>query len=288
VKDLNYQLKELCRRNRDGGYATQAGRGRMLDLIATQLHELGYRGMRPASLKPKHVDALVSHWREQGISTGTLKNRLSAVRWWAGKVNKHGVVARDNAAYGIGARTFVTKESKAQTLDQAKLARIEDVYVRMSVRLQAAFGLRREEAIKFNPSYAIRGDHIALKSSWTKGGRARTIPITNGYQHHLLREAKALAKGGSLIPAHLKYVQQQNRYDRQTHMAGMSKLHGLRHDYAQRRYRQLTGWRCPASGGPAAKDLSPEQRAIDQEVRLTISHELGHARESITAVYLGR
>ena len=288
MKDLNYQLKELCRRNRDGGYATQAGRGRMLDLIATQLHELGYRGMRPASLKPKHVDALVSRWREQGISTGTLKNRLSAVRWWAGKVNKQSVVARDNRAYGIGARTFVTKESKAQTLDQAKLARIEDAYVRMSVRLQSAFGLRREEAIKFNPSYAIRGDHIALKSSWTKGGRARTIPITNGYQHFLLREAKALAKGGALIPAHLKYVQQQHRYDRQTRQVGLRKLHGLRHDYAQRRYQQLTGWPCPARGGPASKDLSREQRAIDQEARVTISHELGHARESVTGVYLGR
>lgn len=288
MKDLNHQLKTLCRQNRDGGYATQAGRWRMLDLIATQLHELGYRGMRPSSLKPKHVDALVTHWREQGISTGTLKNRLSAIRWWAGKVNKPSVVARNNGAYGIGARTFVARESKAQTLDEAKLARIEDAYVRMSVRLQAAFGLRREEAIKFNPSYAIRGNHIALKASWTKGGRARTIPITNGYQHVLLREAKALAKGGSLIPAHLKYVQQQHRYDRESRQAGMRKLHGLRHDYAQRRYRQLTGWRCPASGGPASKDLSPAQRALDQEARLTISHELGHAREAVTAIYLGR
>lgn len=194
MKDLNYQLKELCRRNRDGGFGTQAGRSRILDLIATQLHELGYRGMRAASLKPKYVDALVAHWREQGVSTGTLKNRMSAIRWWAGKVDKPNVVARDNSAYGIGARTFVAKESKAQTLDEAKLARIKDAYVRMSVRLQAAFGLRREEAIKFNPSYAIRGNHIALKASWTKGGRARTIPITNGYQHVLLREAKASPK----------------------------------------------------------------------------------------------
>ena len=46
-------------------------------------------------------------------------------------------------------------------------------YVRLSIRLQAAFGLRREESIKFNPSYAIQDDHIRLKSSWTKGGRAR-------------------------------------------------------------------------------------------------------------------
>lgn len=288
MKYLNHQLRELCHRNRDGGYSTQAGRWRMLDLIATQLRELGYKNMRPDSLKPKHVEALVTHWREQGISTGTLKNRLSAIRWWAGKVNKASVVARDNGAYGIGARTFVAKKSKAQSLDEAKLARLQDAYVRMSVRLQAAFGLRREEAIKFSPRFAIRGDHIALKASWTKGGRPRTIPITNGYQHVLLREAKALAKGGSLIPAHLKYVQQLHRYDRQVRQAGMKNPHGLRHDYAQRRYRQLTGWRCPASGGPASKDLSPEQRAIDREARLTISYELGHAREEITAVYLGR
>lgn len=288
MKDLNYQLRTLCRQNRDGSYGTQAGRWKMLDLMATQLDELGFRRMRATSLKPKHVDALIGHWREQGISTGTLKNRLSVLRWWAGKVNKSSVVAKDNSTYGIGARTLVSNVSKAQTLDKATLAKIDDEYVQMSVRLQAAFGLRREEAIKFNPGYAFRGNHIALKASWTKGGRPRTIPITNGYQHVLLREAKALAKGGSLIPPHLNYVQQQHRYDRLTRKAGMRKLHGLRHDYAQRRYRQLTGWNCPARGGPVSKTLTPEQQAIDQEARLTISHELGHGRAAVSAVYIGK
>jgi hypothetical protein len=47
----------------------------------------------------------------------------------------------------------------------------------MSLRLQAAFGLRREEAVKFQPSYADRGDRLALKASWCKGGRAREIPV---------------------------------------------------------------------------------------------------------------
>jgi integrase len=259
----------------------------MLELMATQLQELGYRRMHSRSLKPKHVEALVTRWREQGISTGTLKNRLSVLRWWAGKVNKPGVVAQDNSAYGIGTRVLVSNQSKAQTLDEAKLAKIDDPYVRMSVRLQAAFGLRREEAIKFSPSYAFRGDHIALKASWTKGGRPRTIPITNRYQYVLLDEVRELFKGGSLIPAHLNFIQQQHRYDRQTRKAGMRKLHGLRHGYAQRRYQQLTGWSCPARGGPASRDLSPEQRELDQEARLTISHELGHGRAAITAVYIG-
>jgi hypothetical protein len=32
VRDLNYQLKALCRRNRDGSHATQRDRERMLTL----------------------------------------------------------------------------------------------------------------------------------------------------------------------------------------------------------------------------------------------------------------
>jgi integrase len=288
MKDLNYQLSKLCRDNRDGGFSTQATRSRILDLIANQLLELGYRRMQPRSLKPKHVDALVAHWQNQDINVGTLKNRLSALRWWAKKVNKQSIIAKDNSVYGIGKREYVARESKAQALDEKKLSDISDPCVRMSVRLQAAFGLRREESIKFQPTYAMKGDHIRLKSSWTKGGRARTVPITNDVQRQLLEEVKALAKGGSLIPAQLNYIQQLHRYERQLRNVGLSKLHGLRHAYAQRRYEELTGWKAPVAGGPTSKELTPEQLAPDHEVRAIVSNELGHARAEISAVYLGR
>ena len=195
MKNLNHQLMKLCRQNRDGSFSTQATRSRILDLSANQLHALGYRHMQATSLKPKHVEALIAHWREQGASTGTLKNRLSALRWWAQKVNRESIIARDNTAYGIGSRTYVAEQSKAQALDQGKLAKIEDAHVRMSVRLQAAFGLRREEAIKFQPVYAMQGDHIQLKSSWTKGGRPRTVPITNDDQRRVLGEARSVGQG---------------------------------------------------------------------------------------------
>ncbi len=288
MKDLNHQLMKLCRQNRDGGFSTQASRSRILDLSANQLHELGFRHMQPTSLKPKHVNALVAHWQEQGISTGTLKNRLSALRWWAQKVNRESIMSRENTAYGIGARTYVAKHSKAQALDEGRLGQIEDKYVRMSVRLQAAFGLRREEAIKFQPVYAMQGDHIQLKSSWTKGGRARTVPITNDDQRRLLEDVRALTRGGALIPPHLNYVQQLHRYEKQTQKAGLSCLHGLRHGYAQRRYLELTERDCPVAGGLPSKEQKPEQRALDHKARAVISSELGHARAAISAVYLGR
>jgi hypothetical protein len=64
-------------------------------------------------------------------------------------------------------------------------------------------------------------------------------------------------------------------------------MHGLRHAYAQNRYEELTGWRSPAAGGPTVKTLTPEQKRIDQQARLTISLELGHERPQIVAVYCG-
>jgi site-specific recombinase XerC len=288
MKDLNYQLKKLCRTNRDGSYATQANRLRMLNQIADQLHGLGFRRMKGTSLKPKHVDALIALWRDQGIGLATQKNRLSVIRWWACKVNKADIIARDNSAYGLGQRNHVAKVSKAMNLNNAELAKVTDPYTRLSLRLQAAFGLRRQEAIKFRPGYAIRDDAIHLKASWTKGGRARTVPIRTEEQRALLHEVKELAKGGALIPPRSNYVEQLHRYERQIRTAGLKKLHGLRHAYAQTRYRELTGWSAPVAGGPASKTLNSDQRALDRGARETISRELGHSREQITTVYLGR
>lgn len=288
MKDLNYQLKQLCRRNREGSYTTQRDREHTLAHIADQLHGLRYQHLSVNSLKAKHVDALVKLWTASGIGAGTMKNRMAVLRWWAEKVGLKHVVARSNDHYGIPNRQFVTNVSKAADLPAAKLARVADEYVRMSLELQLAFGLRREEAIKFRPVYADRGDHIQLKDTWTKGGKARTVPVRTAEQRDVLDRARRLAGNGSLIPDARRYIDQRRVYERHTANAGLSKMHGLRHAYAQARYRELTGWPAPAAGGPTARRMSDKQRAIDQRARLTISVELGHEREQITSVYLGR
>ena len=288
MRDLNYQLKDLCRNNRDGSYATQAQRLSLLTLIANQLHELGFRQLQAQSLKPKHVEALVKHWSDATLAVATIKNRMTALRWWAHKVSRQNVIGRTNDHYGIPDRQFVTNVSKAQRVSAEALAKVPDTHVRMSLELQQAFGLRREEAIKFVPSYADRGDHLVLKDSWTKGGKAREIPIRTAEQREVLDRARRLVGGGSLIPPTRKYIHQIRIYEGQTARAGLNKMHGLRHAHAQQRYQELTGWPCPAAGGPVSSALTPAQKRNDNEARLTISRELGHEREEITAVYLGR
>jgi site-specific recombinase XerD len=288
MRDLNYQLKLLCQRNRDGSFGTQHDRQRVLTLIADQLHQLGFRRMTAGSLKPKHVDALVQHWQRANLSPGTIKNRLATLRWWAEKVDRCNVIARSNARYGVPDRAFFSGVSRARTLDRADLDRVTDAHVRMSLELQLAFGLRREEAIKFSPSYADRRDHLTLKDSWTKGGKARVIPVRTEAQRAVLDRAHWLAGRGSLIPAQRDFRQQLRIYERHTHAAGLSKLHGLRHAYAQARFEELAGFKAPIAGGPALLSLTAAQRVADRQARLVISLELGHEREQITTVYLGR
>ena len=288
MRGLNHQLKQLCRHNREGSFGTQVQRERELTLIANQLHEIGFRGMNSHSLKPKHVEALVRRWLASEVAAGTIKNRMAAFRWWARKVNRQNVVARSNDHYGIPNRQFVTGSSKAKSVSATELEKVRDQHVRMSLELQQTFGLRREEAIKFIPTYADQGDHLVLKPSWTKGGKARVIPIRTSNQQELLDRAHRLVGKGSLIPSNRNYRQQLRIYEGHTMRAGLSRMHGLRHAYAQRRYEELTGWKSPAAGGARSKSLTREQRDQDHKARLIISRELGHERDQITAVYLGR
>lgn len=293
MKDLNYDLRQLCERNRDGSYATQGNRQRILSHCADLLHEMGFRKMHAASLKPKHVESLVERWKSDNLSPGSIKNKMTALRWWAEKIGKRSIIARDNDHYGIERRQFVTGKDKSQSIEKDNLEKIGDVYTRMSVELQQAFGLRREEAIKFQPHYAMATldqGYIQLKDTWTKGGKARNVtlsPALKETQLDVLQRAAKLAGKGSLIPPDKRYVDQLRVYERHTSRAGLSKLHGLRHRYAQDRYQEITGWSCPARGGIPPIAMEPGTRAQDREARQLISRELGHERIQIVAIYLG-
>lgn len=181
MDNLTYTLKQLCQRNRDGSRTMQADRMRSLALSARRLREAGFRQMKASSLKGEHIQALLDCWQNEGLSSGAIKNQRSHLRWWAEKIGETGILPSDNTQLDVAHRRYVINISVARRLGTG-LEQVTDAYVRMSLQLQADFGLRREEAIKFQPSYADRGDHIALKVSWTKGGRERTVPITTAEQ----------------------------------------------------------------------------------------------------------
>lgn len=291
---LDRSLTNLIQANKEGSYATHINRlDRLSQAMRTLNKELGYRQLKNVrDLKGRHVTKLVNHWKEKGLSSGTIKNRMADLRWLSRKIENPRIIHRDNKSYGIEDRKYVDNHKNiAKSLDRSDLSRVSNPYIKMSLRLQEAFGLRREEAIKIQVNKADKGDKLKLEASWTKGGREREIPVRTSEQRELLNEVKQFCKENdckSLIPTELSYRQQLNAYEYQTASVGLNKNHGLRHQYAQDRYHELTGRECPKNGGKTSRQLTPDERLADNLARLEISEELGHSREAITAVYLGR
>lgn len=293
MKNIVYSLEKLIKRNRDGSFGTQAEREKALKMAMEQLVDAGFNKLNDVQdLKTRHIKKLVDIWQNQGVSPGTIKNRMSYLRWLAEKIGKQNIVERSNSSYDIDNRKYVDNHTnKAKKLSESDLGALNDEFIKYSLRLQQEFGLRREESMKFQPKFADRETEIVLKDSWTKGGRARAIPIRTESQRELLNQIHAFCRLNhtkSLIPRERTYYQQLKSYEYYTASVGLHKNHGLRHEYAQQRYRELTGWECPKCGGKRSRMLSENEKQIDLTARLQISQELGHNREEITAVYLGR
>lgn len=291
MNKLEYQFMQICRRNRDGSFATQSNRREMLSLFSKELKEIGYKvnNLNSNDLKGRHVNALVKKWQSENKNIGTIKNRMSVLRWLFEKIGKSEVI-KSNAVYNIENRQYVTNQNKSISINDLDLSKV-DQFIAQSLRLQDSFGLRREESIKFQPVYALDGQtienakYIRLKSSWTKGGRARTIPIFSEKQRQELRNALVLVQSGSLIPASKTYKSHLSHFEAVTNQLGVGRTHGLRHGYAQSRYFFLMNIPCPAVGGH--RELSVQEKEKDKAVRLQMSEELGHSRINIVAVYLG-
>ena len=288
MKPLGWDLVQLLKRNRDGSRATQYARKKIVMLFAEKIHASGARNKRVSNLKHNDFTRVIQAWQNENLSDSTLKNRVAVLRWVAEKVGRPHLVAKDNEKLGLRPRITVSAQSQARVLVDQTLSRIANEHVRHSLQLQAAFGLRREEAMKIQPVWADRGDKLALKATWTKGGRPREIPIHTSEQRTILNAAKAFAGNGSLIPPTKTYREHVNTWEHQTKRAGLSKTHGLRHAYAQSRYTELTGRKPPILGGIRTKELSPDLKQQDRQVRLQIAQELGHSRIDITNIYLGR
>jgi hypothetical protein len=236
-------------------------------------------------LKPRHIEALINHWKTLGLSAGTLKNRMSWVRFWAQKIRKSNVVPRENDELGIGERAGVV-QNRARTTQGTALASLPE-RMQLAIKLQMAFGMRLEESLKFRVAQADKGDRLEMQSSWCKGGRYREIPLTHPRQRALLDRLREVCGQSSLIPEGQTYIAFRKQVEHTTAAAGIRNMHGHRHWYAQWRYQILTGRPSPAAGGPTYERLSRAERGTDYRARMQISAELGHGRLNITDTYLG-
>lgn len=285
LKRFNFSLYEKFKKNNLISLSGKHAKIMSIKMMNMQLLEGGYGLKNIYSFKEKHVRFLVEKWKNDDLSSGRIKNLLSDLRFLSHMINKKTIV-KSNDYYEINSRSIIATENKA--VHQVNTDAINSEILKASLDLQKAFGLRREECLKFKPHMADKGDLIKLKKSWTKGNVGRIVPITCLEQRKALNHAKSLVnENESMIPKKYSYVKYKNFYDNQVKKSNNKNLHGLRHAYAQNRYEEITGWKSPICGGKQLKDMNSEERKKDIEARKVVSLELGHARLQITRAYLG-
>lgn len=286
---LRAKIQSALKHNKDGSFKTQADRRSILLKICDDLKECGHNRVTAQNIGAKHFHILYNHWQEKGLAIATIKNKFAPLRWFGEKIGKTSLPT--NKDLQIPNRKYVDNDDqKAQEIDYDKLNKLDERY-QLPILLQRYFGLRLEESLKFMVKFAHKGGYIALKDTWCKGGKARTIPVLKDSQRAILDRIYIFCRENhykSMIPKELNYEQGENHFRYITAQVGIDKFHCYRHQYAQDRYKELTGWDCPkAENGISRKELSDYQRIKDKEARLLISKELGHERISITNVYLG-
>ena len=295
------QMVELCKNHREGSNDTQRERAKILFDAMQDIKKVSeYKQLEKIeNLKQKHITWLVEHWQREGRGIGTIKNRLSHLRWAADKLGKRGLIPTNNDALGVESRTYITNENKAWAPPAEIMERLDERH-KLHLELAHKFGLRFDEAAKVRPESDMAEQHL-LVTRGTKGGRERKVPIRTAEQRELLERLRVFCgREGSacLIPVDKTGPQFEKSARKVYEGLGITKqiigtCHGLRHDYAQRRYRELTGRdRCPCEHSEEERKavkgaMTREERERDALARLEIAEELGHGRAEITAQYIG-
>lgn len=277
---------------------TRRKRGQVLMLGFVQLRDLKYRLDDVRQFKGRHMRALVDRWITEGLSPSVIQNRISIFRVFCKWTGKFGMMLP--SIHYVTDPKFVTRSSiatsdkswSAQGIDPVQVmdqVRQIEPWVAMALVLQWTLGLRLRESVMFRPWVADLGSVVDV-SRGTKGGRQRTLKLTESRQRTALDEAKAFVSGidASVAPEALTLKQARNRFYAVLRKAGVTKAngltaHGLRHEFANAYFEAVAGYASPVRGGPA-----PVDKAIERYARLETAESLGHSRESITTHYLGR
>jgi integrase len=301
-KSLRAVLAECNKMVHDGskraGDSTQAERAEILMRGFRQLHALGYAIRDVHSFRTKHFQALLNYWLAQQYKPATLQKYISVFRVFAGWIGKSGLIG-DSATLVPNAclvqRRYATERDKSWSAAEVdvreKLREVTrvDALVGLQLEMQLAFGLRLKEACLLRPHLA--DNHTFLAVNWgTKGGRHRIVPIDTEYKRALVERAKRAArrKHDSLVPANISWIAWRNHFYyvcRKTHITRADGItsHGLRHEYMNDLFEQLTGEKSPVRGG-RKQDIPKEDLKRSQQI---VAEHAGHGRPQITSAYTG-
>jgi hypothetical protein len=286
---LNDEMKQLSEKTK---YNIRAEAPRLArDLTAAGVSKNGAAG----KITKEQIKAVVENWKNAGYTVGTMQDKMSSLRSILNAAGNKEAASISNVKLGIReGRDVLNKANidKSCRIPGASLLEVKDVTVKAAIQLTASYGLRKEEAAKtvyqLSKGHSVEKDgKLVLKGKWCKNGRPREFTMRDGGK--ALREVARTVLGVEIkgrveqFRSRIDYaVKQLKAEDKNVHM------HGLRHAYAQERYREITGMLAPAAGGLKYAEMTPERQNDYIRAAGIIAHELGHNRETISQTYIGK
>ncbi len=272
-----------------------------------RLHVLGYKIQDPENLGDRHIHVLVKDWwhiKHKKIKT--IQNELSRLRVFCTRMGKPGLVGTvekylpdvDRQLLIVRAVARISKSWSEHEIDMVeKFEEIDvcDSQLGLMLRLELAFGLRREEVIKCDPHAQDYGQYLQVFPGQGKGGRWRNIPILSEAQRATLDFVKSRAPKNkplgweySLSGKVASLKQNIRRYENQMASFGFTKAdsgitgHGLRAQFAEN-HSLLLGMLPPTLGGQAGQ-MAPDNLLL---TKTRLAQALGHNVPTIVKAYVG-
>ena len=256
-----------------------------------------YRLQKFKNVEDRHFRAYAEHLKENNEAT-TIQTDLSGIRYFHEKSGSKNKLS-ENVQLNLPKRA-VGKEDRSWTPEEISKARVVAremgrVDVEISLDLVPTFGLRIEELCRLKVEHLMHAKENEQLIVQGKGKKTRPIPVDEE-QMKIIKKYLAFAKGSGRAPGDYlisssekngvlhekRSLQNWMSFNREKFMdenrAEMKEegkknrhetisWHGLRHNYAQRRFEEVS-------------KVSPEK------AKKVVSHNLGHGRDTVTPIYL--
>jgi site-specific recombinase XerC len=238
-----------------------------------------------ANIGSKHMQAYVDYRRQAGISEKTLKNDLSAIRFFHQFTGSRNVLP-GNRELGM-AKTPQGGKDRAWTDEERRLMmekadRLGRQDVATAMKLARLAGLRIHECARLTVGHledALKEGEVTIKG---KGGRVRRVPVGPELRAEFerilderggARECKIFVKPGQKTHQVIRNIEKFIRDHRQEFTSRAITPHGLRHSYAREAFERSVGG-------------SKEDRCRIKEAKMHVAELLGHGRPEVTDLYL--
>ena len=297
----NFNINSGTGRARVVSLSTRKTYKERMKTLISKLDQINMRVQNLDELGSKQVKLCFQRFEEEGWSASWISNLNTTVRRfgiWIGKPDlcpQIGKLLKNPERFRrmTSATRIKDWDGLGQEFEDIVLkVDAKDPITGFQLRFARAFGVRVQEILMLRPISALRDDRRSLFiSAGTKGGLPRHIPIETDEQRQLIEKAMVYASTNpdGIVTGVPGYTLRQslNHFYYVLKTCGISNrdngisAHGLRHGYACRIYKHITGEAAPVMGG---NEVPP---ARDEEARREISKRLGHSRINITNHYLG-